>query len=78
MMPEHRDHIYQTLAGRLLFMPTSEEEPVWVKHKMELLARVTGLTDAVVHSILTLPEAERLLNDYIRNLKPPQEGEIRF
>jgi hypothetical protein len=64
-----RDEIYRELASRLERMRYSEESETFERGEVRLYERLSALTDAVHHDLITINAAKRKLDDFIDELK---------
>lgn len=77
-----RDLIYKDLVGRMESLRTTVDRDLYLNNRLEILVRVSALTDAVEADIMSRHEAGKLLDAYVEGLRHPTEqvdtGEIRF
>jgi hypothetical protein len=81
-MSGFRDLVYRDLAGRVEGLTLTVDRDLYLKNRLEILVRVTALTDAVEADLMNRNEAGKMLDAYIDDLRHPTEqvdtGEVRF
>jgi hypothetical protein len=82
-----RTVIYLDLYAEFKILKTTTDKPVYDANELEILMRVSALTDAILCETVTPTEAKYLIRGYIESLKapalpaeppPPPEGTIKF
>jgi len=84
--PMDREMIYSLLYEEIALYKSSEARLLYIHNELELLVRISALTDAVLYDKLSLPEAKHLIRGFIEALKTPgpedapepEEGSIKF
>lgn len=81
-----RELTYLTIFEEVDLLRTTVDHPIYDANEMDLLVRVSALTEAVLRDKITLGRAKKLIRDYIERLKAPpmtpeepvQDGSIKF
>lgn len=64
-----REMLYACIYEEVSLYQNSNESEIYTKNQMELLIRVSALTDAALYDRISLSEAKHLLREYIATLK---------
>lgn len=72
-----RTAVYRELAHRVIRMRHSDEQRIFLLYELALYEKLSALTDAVWGDMLTFPDAQHRLDEYITSLKP-RDGSIRI
>ena len=72
------DLIYKELVEKVESLSTSTDREFYKANRLEILVRVTALTDAAAHDVITRPEAVRMLEAYVQSLKEKKKKAIDF
>ncbi len=87
MEENERTVIYLDLYEEFKILKTTIDKPIYDANEMDILIRVSALTDAILCEAVTPTDAKYLIRGYIESLKappapveppPPQEGTIKF
>ena len=87
MEENERTVIYLDLYAEFKILKTTIDKPIYDANELEILMRVSALTDAILCETVTPTEAKYLIRGYIESLKappvpaeppPPPEGTIKF
>lgn len=81
-----REMIYAFIFEEVSYYENTVEGDIYTKNKIEILIRVSALTDAAFYSRIGVTEAKHLIRGYIASLKAPapavepapKDGSITF
>lgn len=87
MEENERTVIYLDLYAEFKILKTTVDKPIYDANELDILIRVSALTDAIMCETATPTDAKYLIRAYIESLKappvpaepaPPPEGTIKF
>ncbi len=87
MEQNERTVIYLDLYEEFKILKTTIDKPIYDANEMDILIRVSALTDAILCETVTPTDAKYMIRTYIESLKqppkpveppPPAEGTIKF